>query len=161
MNWFGKAKEKSLALRKASEREIVVSVPDIKEHLVKEYERVNALKLMNESLEQQLEESRETQLKYEAALVTLDEYSKRIQRAEAEIQGWKNSVQEARQEVKAARDEVNSYKIKFSNAAMTKKELEAEIVEETKTAIISAIYDHKGTLSKKSACEIISAYEKG
>ena len=158
MKFFWKSKGHDLVAKK---QEVVVAIPDIKEYLVKEYERVQALKLLNERLEQQLEESREIQLKYEAALVTLDEYSKRIQRAEAEIQDWKKRTENARQDLKIARDEVNSYKIKFNSAAMTKKELETEIVEETKTAIISAIYDHKGTLSKKSACEIISAYEKG
>lgn len=160
MSLFTKIKEKSLAIRKSNEREIVVSVPDIKEYLVKEYERVNDLKLINEGLEQKLQEAEETKMKYDATLVTLDEYSKRLERAEKEIRDWKESYQRARQDVKAAKDEVNSYKIKFNEAAITKEELEKEIVEEVKAAIISTISNHKGNLSKKTVCEIINSYEK-
>ena len=50
----------------------VISVPDIKEYLVREYERVEELRLQNEELINQVEQYRELQLKYDAALVTLD-----------------------------------------------------------------------------------------
>ena len=160
MSVFKKSKVTSLALQKSKEQNIIVSVPDIKEYLVKEYERVNDLKLINEGLEQQLKEATELKLKYDATLVTLDEYSKRLERAEREINDWKKSYQRARQDVKSANDEVNSYKIKFNNAAITKAEIEQEIVEEVKADIILKINSCKGNLSKKAACEIVSSYEK-
>lgn len=155
-----KIKERGLVKRTVNEREITVSVPDIKEYLIKEYERVNDLKLINEGLEQQLEQARETKNKYDAALVTLDEYSKRLQRAETEIKSWKMNIQNVRQDLKVALDEVNSYKIKFNNAAITKSEIEEEIVEEVKAGLILLLSNQKGNLSKKSVCEIISAYKK-
>lgn len=157
---FEKIKERGLVKRTVNEREITVSVPDIKEYLIKEYERVNDLKLINEGLEQQLEQARETKNKYDAALVTLDEYSKRLQRAETEIKSWKMNIQNVRQDLKVALDEVNSYKIKFNNAAITKSEIEEEIVEEVKAGLILLLSNQKGNLSKKSVCEIISAYKK-
>lgn len=157
---FEKIKERGLVKRTVNEREITVSVPDIKEYLIKEYERVNDLKLINEGLEQQLEQARETKNKYDAALVTLDEYSKRLQRAEMEIKSWKMNIQNVRQDLKVALDEVNSYKIKFNNAAITKSEIEEEIVEEVKAGLILLLSNQKGNLSKKSVCEIISAYKK-
>lgn len=160
MSLFGKIKEKSLAKREVSEREIAVAVPDIKEYLVREYERVNDLKLINERLEQRLERARETEVKYEATLVTLDEYSRRLKQAEAEVEKWKRYTENARQDLKAATDEINSYKIKFNNAAITKKEIEEEIVEEVKAGLISLLSNQKGNLSKKSVCEIISTYQK-
>ncbi len=153
-------KEKSLAKRNGNEREIAVSVPDIKEYLISEYERVNALKLINEGLEQQLERARETQMKYNATLVTLDEYSKRLKQAETEIEKWKTNTQIAKQDLRAALDEINSYKIKFNNAAITKSEIKQEIVEEVKAELISLLSTQKGNLSKKSVCEMISVYEK-
>ena len=52
-------KEKALVKRKGNGREIAVSVPDIKEYLVREYNRVNDLKLINEGLEQELERAQE------------------------------------------------------------------------------------------------------
>lgn len=160
MSIFTKIKEKSLAIRKTNEREIVVAVPDIKEYLVREYNRVNDLKLINEGLEQKIQEAEETKMKYDATLVTLDEYSKRLERAKKEIRDWKESYQRARQEVKSANDEVNSYKIKFNEAAITKEEIEKEIVEEVKADIISKINSCRGNLSKKTVCDIIGAYEK-
>lgn len=160
MNFFKKIKETGLTVRKSTEREVVISVPDIKEYLVKEYNRVNDLKLLNEGLEQQLKEAEEIKLKYEATLVTLDEYSKRLERAERETRNWKESYQRARQDVKTANDEVNSYKIKFNNAAITKAEIEKEIVEEVKADIVSLVNGRKGNLSKKAVCDIIGSYEK-
>ncbi len=153
--------EKSLAKRQCDEKQITVAVPDIKEYLAKEYERVNALKLINEGLEQELEQSRETETKYKATLVTLDEYCKRLKQAESDIESQKIRAQNAREDLKAARDEINSYRIKFNNIAITKKEIESEIVEEIKTELILIFNSQKGNLSKKSACEIIGGYKKG
>lgn len=160
MNFFEKIKETGLTVRKSTEREVVISVPDIKEYLVKEYNRVNDLKLLNEGLEQQLKEAEEIKLKYEATLVTLDEYSKRLERAEKEVTSWKKSYNSARQDVKAANDEVNSYKIKFNNAAITKAEIQKEIIDEVKADIVSLVNGLKGNLSKKAVCDIIGSYEK-
>ncbi len=160
MRFLERIKEKSLAKREVDEREIAVSVPDIKAYLVKEYEKVNELKLINQSLEQQIEEARETKLKYDAAMVTLDEYDKRLRQAESEIERWKISYQNAKESLAAERDKVNSYAIKFNNAAITKKEIAEEITEEIKAELISLLNEQKGNLSKKTVCEIISAYKR-
>lgn len=160
MNFLKKIRGTGLAVRESTEREVVISVPDIKEYLVKEYNRVNDLKLLNEGLEQQLKEAKEIELKYNATLVTLDEYSKRLERAEKEVTSWKNSYNNARQDVKAANDEVNSYKIKFNNAAITKAEIQKEIIDEVKADIVSLVKGLKGNLSKKAVCDIIGSYEK-
>ena len=159
MSIFSKIKEKSLIARKPKEEEIVVAVPDIKEYLVREYERVNNLKLINEGLEQQIEKIKETELKYDATLVTLDEYSRRLEMAEGEIRKWKSRVESAEHNVKLARNEVNSYKIKFNEIAVTREEITDEIAEMVKKELISKFENHKGALSKKTACEIIGEYK--
>ena len=146
---------RSLALRKPKEQAIAVSVPDIKEYLVQEYERVNNLKLINESLQQQLEQSKEIKLKYDAAMVTLNEYSQRLKRYEEKMLSQNEKITKANHDVMMARDEVNSYKIQFTNAAITKEEIAEEIVEEMKNKIIHNINNHKGNLSKKVVCEIV------
>ena len=161
MNLIEKIKEKRLiAKAESNDSQIVVAVPDIKEYLVKEYERANSLKLINEGLEEQLEKARETEIKYSATLVTLNEYSSRLERAERDITRWKNNYNQAQQDVKSAIDEVNSYKIKLNETAITKSEITQEIVNEVKLDIISKIESHKGNLSKKIVCDIIGAYEK-
>ncbi len=109
MKLLEKIKEKRLVAKSSDEREVVVSVPDIKEYLVREYNRAG----------------------------------------------------KARENLKSAKDEINSYKIKFTNAAITKAEITAEIVEELKADLIAEINNHKGNLSKKIVCDIITAYQKG
>lgn len=151
-----KPKESSLQSKKSEE--IVVSVPDIKEYLVKEYERVNQLLLNNEVLERRLEEARELETKYNAALVTLDEYSKRVDAAEQRIERQRELTEFERKRARAANDELNSYKIKLNDAALTKEEIKAEIIDQTKAGIISQIKDTKGNLSKKMICDIVGAY---
>lgn len=160
MNILKKIKETGIVPKRDESEAIVVAVPDIKEYLVKEYERVNDLRLMNEGLEQQLELARETEMKYKATLVTLDEYSKRLKYAEGEIDRLKGSVKTKNEEVRRAIDEVNSYKIKFNDAALTKQEIEIEIVDEVKADLIPRINGLKGNLSKKIVCDIINSYRK-
>ena len=56
---------------------IQVSVPDIKEYLVREYERVKLLEQQIDRLKAELEATEEIKIKYDAALVTLDAYSQK------------------------------------------------------------------------------------
>ena len=133
----------------------VISVPDIKDYLVKEYERVAELKAENDQLKELLEQTRELKLKYDAGLVTLDEYSKRLELMKVELAREKERTAKARQEADECRDLVNSYKIQFNNAAVTKEQMRDEIVDEVKASIIEKINSYKGSLSKRKVCEII------
>lgn len=136
----------------------VVSVPDIKEYLVREYERVEELRRENERLREQVEQSRELQLKYDAALVTLDEYSKRQEIAKIELQREKERTAAARREADKYRDTVNTYKIQFNNAAITKEQIRDEIIADVKNDIIEKISNFKGNLSKTIVREIIAGF---
>ena len=136
----------------------LVSVPDIKEYLVREYERVNELKIQNETLVEQLEQMRDLQLKYDAALVTLDEYAKRQEVAKCELQRERERTEKARQEADKQRDLVNSYKIQFNNAAVTREQIKDEIISEVKNGLIEQISNFKGNLSKTIVREIIAGF---
>jgi hypothetical protein len=141
--------------RPAADEMPVIKVPDIKEYLVKEYERVNELKRQNEWLRGQEEQTRELKLKYDAALVTLDEYSKRQELSKIELQREKDRTAKAREEADKLRDLVNTYKIQFNNAAITKEQIIDEITSEVKADIIEKISEVKGNLSKTLVCNII------
>ena len=136
----------------------VIAVPDIKDYLVKEYERVNELKFQNEMLREQVESAKEVQIKYDATLVTLDEYSKRLQIAKLENQREIERTEKARQEADRQRDLVNSYKIQFNNAAVTKEQIKDEIISEVKNGLIEQISNFKGNLSKTIVREIIAGF---
>ena len=154
MNLFKRKTETTIT--PITDAPVTIAVPDIKDYLVKEYERVNELKLYTQKLEEDLELSRETQLKYDATLVTLDEYSKRLKNAENEIAKEKQRAAQARREADNYRDQVNSYKIQFAEAALTKDQIKDEIIEEFKAAVFENIHNTKGNLSKAVVCAIIS-----
>ena len=134
---------------------VVVSVPDIKEYLVQEYEKVNLLRQEKESLEDELELAKETEEKYKAALVTLDEYSKRLARADELLEKEKNKTKAANERANTIKDELNSYKIKFNTIAITKEEITDEVIDKFKKVLVSNITNIKGSLSKKVVCQII------
>lgn len=141
--------------RKKEEEMPVIRVPDIKDYLVREYERVGNLKCQNDYLMNELEKAREVQLKYEAALVTLDEYSKRLELAGLELQRERARTARAREDADKQRDLVNTFKIQFNNAAVTKEQIKDEIIAEVKAGIVDMINSFKGNLSKKTVCEIV------
>ena len=142
------------------EKSLIVSVPDIKAYLIAEFERNNNLQLSVDGMKQKIEEAEEIKLKYEASLVTLDAYKRRVDSLESRLASEQRATANARQDTANAVDELNSYKIKLNNAALTKEEIADEVAEETKQKIIAKINNHKGNLSKKIVIEIIEGDDK-
>ena len=135
---------------------VSVAVPDIKQYLVNEYERVEGLKAKLEEYEVKLEEATELKFKYDATLVTLDEYSKRLKQADENINKEKTKVENARNETAKAKDELNTYKIMLHDAALTKEAIKDEIIAEFKAELVEKINEIKGNLSKKCVLEAIN-----
>ena len=133
----------------------VIKVPDIKDYLVREYERAGGLKRQNDYLLNELEKAREVQLKYDAALVTLDEYAKRLELVNLDLQREREKTARAREDADKQRDLVNTYKIQFNNAAVIKEQIKEEVAAEVRASIVDRINRFKGNLSKKVACEIV------
>ena len=132
-----------------------VQVRDIKQYLLDEYERSKQLYEQNQKLKKALLEAEDVKVKYDATLVTLDEYKNRLDRCEKEFADYDKEFQRCRQETEDVRDELNNYKIKFQRASITKEELRAEAVNDIKRDIVRAIMEHKGNLSKTKAVEIV------
>ena len=156
MNLFGRKEETALVVKNEP---VVVEVADIKEYLVNEYERVDKLRQKNEELELQLEQARELKFKYDAALVTLDEYKKRLERADQQIEKEKQRVEIARKETAKAKDELNSYKIIMHDTALTKEAIMDEVVLEFKSNLVENFNAVKGNLSKMIVAKIINETE--
>ena len=156
----GKIAEKRLVKVSDCENSLIVSVPDIKAYLVAEFERNNNLQLFIDGMKQKIEEAEEVKLKYDASLVTLDAYKRRVDSLESRLASEQRVTANARQDTANAVDELNSYKIKLNNAALTKEEIADEVAEETKQKIIAKINNHKGNLSKKIVIEIIEGDDK-
>ena len=135
-----------------------VRIPDIKEYLVQEYERSQKLYQQNEDLRMKLQEAEEVKLKYDASLVTLSEYKARLDRQERTIEAKNAEVDRIKQDMAVLRDELNNYKIRFSQASLTKEELRGEVAQEIKDGLIQSVYGQKGTLSKDRVIRMIKNY---
>lgn len=162
MKLFKRKKENELAVVELEpvayngNEPLMVSVPEIKDYLVKEYERANGLQEIIYDLEEKLEIANEVNIKYEAAMVTIDEYSKRLDSADGEVFKAQEKVRQEKEKHARTRDELNSYKIRLNDAALTKEQIKHEIIREIKSEIVSAIKNHKGNLSKAVVFEIVS-----
>lgn len=132
-----------------------VQVRDIKQYLIDEYERSQSLFKNNEYLRSELQKSKETEIKYDATLVTLDEYKSRLDSYEKKFLSYEKEIENAREETKKVRDELNDYKIRFQRASITKDEIKIEIIQEVKDKIIKSVMEHKGNLSKTKVVEIV------
>jgi chromosome segregation ATPase len=144
-----------LAIRKQCPP-VNIKVPDIKQYLVDEYEKVQNLKLENERLEQELEAAAEINMKYEAAMVTLDEYKKRLDLVDGKLAESRLRLSDAQTKIYNLNDRINTYKIQLHTAALTKEDIQDEIIDEFKKYLVSTIMSHKGKLSKACVCGLIN-----
>lgn len=138
-----------------------VKVRDIKEYLLDEYERSQKLFEQNERLKGQMLKAEEIKIKYDATLVTLDEYKTRLESYDRRFLEQEEKYNQAKEETRIVRDELNDYKIKFQRASITKEEIKAEIEREVKNDIIDRIMKHKGNLSKKTVVDIVKSEVAG
>ena len=132
-----------------------VQVRDIKQYLVDEYDRAKKLEERNEYLRNELDLANEVKLKYDASLVLIDEYKARLESYEKKLAEKDKKIEKCQEDFRKAKEEVNDYKITLSRTALTKDEIRAEVVSETKAEIAKRIHNHKGNLSKASAIEIV------
>lgn len=137
-----------------------IDVRDIKEYLVREFEKVKELNRTIDELNTQLEAFEELKFKYDAVLVTLDGYADKCKMHEDNLKKKNNKIKSLNEELKQTRDNLNSYKIKLNAAQLTKEDMTEEIISEFKEKLIKDVFGlHKGNLSKKLACEMIEGAE--
>lgn len=133
-----------------------VQVRDIKQYLVDEYDRAKQLEKRNEELSFELEKAKELKLQYDASLVILGEYKDRLESYEKKLAEKDKQIEKHREDFLKAKEEVNEYKITLSRTALTKDEIKAEIVSDTKAEIVRRINGHKGNLSKSAAILLVN-----
>lgn len=155
---FKKQEPTAVTVQDKKQELATVEVRDIKQYLVDEYERSQKLFNEVEYLKSELERAREVKMKYDATLVTLDEYSKRLENQERRLKSKEYKIEDLQRQLDEARDELNTCKIQLSRAAITREEIKEEIVADTKDQIIQSIQEHKGNLSKLLAVEIIQRF---
>lgn len=97
-----------------------VKVADIKQYLVDEYKLTNKLNKENKDLRNALEKAKAVGQKYDLALVTLDEYKKRIKDKDSDIKELNNKINELK-------NEINDYKIKINDMAIKERQMQKDI----------------------------------
>lgn len=130
-----------------------IEVRDIRQYLVDEYERASKLKDLLDEQEKQLDAATETENKYAASLVTLDEYSRRLKRQEVEIERLKDRLEKEKQQTKEERDEANIMRVKLNHAEPEKA------AEEARRIAADLLLASKGSLSRRRAADIVLGVE--
>lgn len=159
-----------------------VTVADIKQYLVDEFQNTNKQQKEIEELKDKLKKSLETELKYETTLVTLDEYKnrleekeKRITKLEKDIENLENKLKKENElknneilknrKVNNLYDELSkSFNKKLEDKFKTEKQ---KILKEQDLKyknninnIITTIENLKGNISKSKIIEIINEVKK-
>lgn len=151
------AKVETESVSEVVDAPMTVSVPDIKEDLVREYDRGRELLAKIAELENAVEEAEALKFKYDALLVTLDEYSKRCESLENTIATKNEKIREIKSHRDSIRDELNSYKIKMNNYHLDKEGMKEDIIREYKSRLLETISSQRGSLSKKRVIELIES----
>lgn len=154
-----------------------VTVADIKQYLVDEFQNTNKQQKEIDELKDKLKKSLETELKYETTLVTLDEYKnrleereKRITKLEKDIENLENKLRKENElknneilknkKVNNLYDELNkSFNKKLDEKVNSQKQsiIKQEYLKYKSNInnIIKIIENLKGNVSKSKIIEII------
>ncbi len=110
MNIFRKS-----SVPKARTNEVMVSVPDLKDYLVQEYEKARQADKIIADLQKETASSEEVRQLYEASLVTLDEYAKRLDLKDEKIKELEAAIRVERVKTRDVNNKCNDMGIKLHN----------------------------------------------
>lgn len=158
-------KETSVAVVEKNDIE-VIEVRDVKQHLVNQFNYVHELESEIKELKEKIDLAEEVKFKYDAALVTLDEFDNRLKSKENHIKELNAKISLLKEEKKKVIDDKNTCIIKLNQLGRTKEEIEEKLQSEceeytkekvnfTLTIIKNVLMNKKGTLTKSYVKEII------
>jgi predicted transcriptional regulator len=136
-----------------------VKVADIKQYLVDEYKLTDTLNKENKKLREDLEEADVTRQKYELALITLDEYKKRINNYEKDIKDLEDKIETIKEEKNDIINERNDLKIKSRDFLIAMETEKDNAIEQMKKDLVKIIENTKGSLVKADMINKIKKYK--
>lgn len=98
-----------------------VKVADVKDYLLKEYERANAKEEEISKLETEIKKYKQIEMKYNAMLVVQRKTQERIERQDKQIAGLKKEISELEDKNKALRAKIVDIKINAEEKLKDKK----------------------------------------
>ena len=132
-----------------------IQVRDLKEYLVKDFEQIKTSEQIIENLKNQIEELNKIKIKYDATLITLEEFDARVLREKDKNVKLEQQIKEKNEEIAKLNEEKNNCLIRERIANDKIENTKDFIISEFKDQIKKIINVQKGTLSKKKIIDLI------
>lgn len=132
-----------------------IQVRDLKEYLVKDFEQIKTSEQIIENLKSQIEELNKIKIKYDATLITLEEFDARVLREKEKNIKLEQQIKEKNEEIAKFNEEKNNCLIRERIANDKIENTKDFIISEFKGQIKQLINVQKGTLSKKKVIDLI------
>lgn len=132
-----------------------IQVRDLKEYLVKDFEQIKTSEQIIENLKSQIEELNKIKIKYDATLITLEEFDARVLREKDKNIKLEQQIKEKNEEIAKLNEEKNNCLIRERIANDKIENTKDFIISEFKERIKQVINVQKGMLSKKKVIDLI------
>lgn len=132
-----------------------IQVRDLKEYLVKDFEQIKTSEQIIENLKNQIEELNKIKIKYDATLITLEEFDARVLREKDKNVKLEQQIKVKNEEIAKLNEEKNNCLIREKIANDKIENTKDFIISEFKEQIKQVINNTKGTLSKKKVIDLI------
>ena len=152
---LSREKLKKFLLPEKKQEMQTIPIRDLKEYLVKDFQKIKENEIIISNLKDRIDVLEKVELKYNATLITLEEFDSRIAREEEKVIKLEDKILAYKEEIKKLEEEKNNYIIKEKQALDKLNVARKTIINEYQDKLINCINSEKGTLSKKRICEII------
>ena len=143
-----------------------VSVSDIKQYLVDEYKNNEKQQKEIYKLQDELKDKVKIQIKYETALVTLDEYKKRLEDRDSRIDTLNKQIKSLNNEIKQEMDSKNTKIIEYKKLEKLYNDLKSNFNDKLKKELklkqkdyieekINQLNSIKGHLKKEDIIKLL------
>ena len=132
-----------------------IQVRDLKEYLVNDFEQIKTSEQIIENLKSQIEELNKIKIKYDATLITLEEFDARVLREKEKNIKLEQQIKEKNEEIAKLNEEKNNCLIRERIANDKIENTKDFIISKFKEQLKQVINEQKGTLSKKKIIDLI------
>lgn len=132
-----------------------IQVRDLKEYLVKDFEQIKTSEQIIENLKSRIEELNKIKIKYDATLITLEEFDARVLREKEKNIKLEQQIKEKNEEIAKLNEEKNNCLIRERIANDKIENTKDFIISKFKEQIKQVINVQKGILSKKKVIDLI------
>ena len=128
---------------------------DLKEYLVKDFEQIKEYEQLIDALNEKIEELNKIKIKYDATLITLEEFDARVLREKDKNIKLEQQISKKNEEIAKLNEEKNNCLIREKIANDKIENSKDFIISEFKEQLKSKITKTKGVVSKQKIISII------